>query len=313
MTTDEKSAIGNWQLKTHQPVMLMAVQRLLDVKPGETIVDGTVGLGGHAESIIGALGEDGLLLGLDRDALMAERARERLAASARCQVRVVVANYSQLADQLQAAGKSLADGILLDLGVASPQIDDPERGFSYRADGPLDMRMTGNQGQSAAEWINHVGEKELADVLYTLGDERFSRRIARAIVAARSHSPIRRTRELAEIIRHAVPRGPRRLHPARRSFQAIRIYINRELEHLDRFLADLPHMLQPGGRCVIISYHSHEDRRVKNAFRDGAGSGVYEALTRKPLRPSPEETRMNPRSRSARLRAVRRCREGIKA
>jgi len=291
--------------------MLAEVQRLLDIKPGETIVDGTIGPGGHAEAMGRALGTDGMLLGLDRDVLMAARARERLAASCECEVRVVAANFSQLADHLEAAGRSSADAVLLDLGVASPQIDDPARGFSYRSAGPLDMRMNGSQGLSAADWINQVTEKELADVLYELGDECFSRRIARAIVRARSTSPIRGTAELAETIRRAVPRRPRRLHPARRSFQAIRIFVNREMEHLERFLEYLPRLLNPGGRCAIISYHSLEDRRVKNAFRDGVKSGVYEALTKKPLRPALKETRTNPRSRSARLRAVRRTMKGI--
>jgi len=174
------------------------------------------------------------------------------------------------------------------------------------------MRMT-PEGIPAREWINHVPEKELADVLYQYGEERHSRRIARAIVQARTRSPIRGTSELAEIIRRASPSGPRRLHPARRSFQAIRIYLNRELEHLDRFLETLPALLKDGGRCVVISYHSLEDRRVKTAFREGVRQDLYEALTRKPLRPTDEETASNPRSRSARVRGVRRTAKGVAA
>ena len=298
---------------SHEPVMLTEVMRLLEPKPGETIMDGTVGTGGHAESICRALAGAGCLVGIDRDPAMVERAKERLTASAACEVSVAAGNFSELPDRLQSLARGLADGVLLDLGMASPQIDDPDRGFSYRTDGPLDMRMTPNQGPPAEEWINHVPEKDLADALWEYGDERHARRIARAIVNARARSPIRRTAELAEIIRRAVPRGPRRLHPARRSFQAIRIRINDELRHLDRFLEVLPSVLRAGGRCVIISYHSLEDRRVKHAFRNGVKAGLYVALTRRPLQSSPEERRVNPRSRSARLRAVcRKTPEGVR-
>jgi len=295
---------------THQPVMIAQVLEWLAPHPGEFMVDGTLGLGGHAEAICRAIGEEGRFLGIDRDAVIAERARERLVVAGACDMQVMVSDFAHLSDCLSGFGKGLADGILLDLGVSSPQIDDPERGFSYRADGPLDMRMGQGAYASAGEWINHVPEKELADILWKYGDERFSRRIARAVVRVRARSPITRTYELAEIIRRAVPPGPRRLHPARRSFQAIRIYINDEMGQLEQFLAALPSMLKPGGRCVVISYHSLEDRRVKNAFRDGRTAGYYELLTRKPLRPSYAETQDNPRSRSARLRAVRRTDEG---
>jgi 16S rRNA (cytosine1402-N4)-methyltransferase len=291
------------------------VLRLLDPKPGEIIADGTIGAGAHAEAIRAALSGEGLLLGLDRDPTMAEIARRRLAPAhaGGARVEILVANYSEMASCLESVANAMADGILLDLGVATPQLDDPRRGFSYRADGPLDMRMTPGEGVSAAEWIAHAPEAELADVLWKYGEERFARRIARAIARSRRAGPIRRTAELAEIIARAVPRGPRRLHPARRAFQAIRIATNRELDALERFLERLPGMLRPGGRCLIISYHSLEDRRVKNAFRAGVREGHYEALTRRPLRPSPAEVGANPRSRSARLRAVRRTMRGIPA
>jgi len=288
----------------HVPVMLSEVMQLLNPRPGETIVDATVGCGGHAEAIQRALGETGRLIGVDRDPAMAERARERLADTGHPATCVLNNSFSEL-NEILAGQACLADGILLDLGVASPQIDDGERGFSYRADGPLDMRMSPDGG-SALDWINSAPEKEIADVLYQYGDERHSRRIARAVVRSRRETRIRRTVELAEIIRRAAPRGARRLHPARRSFQAIRIYINREMDHLERFLNILPGLLNTDGRCVVISYHSLEDRRVKNAFRDGKRAGQYDVLTRKPLRPSDAEVRANPRSRSARVRAIRR-------
>lgn len=294
----------------HVPVMRAEVLHLLAPRPGDTVVDGTLGAGGHSAAILEALDGAGLLVGIDRDPAMIEVARRRLGASAGARVELVHANYSEIDTVLPSVGGGPADGILLDLGVASPQIDQSERGFSYRIDGPLDMRMGPDAEMTAEKWINAVDEGDLADVLYRYGEERLSRRIARAIVRERQRSPIRRTTELAEIIARAVPGGPRRLHPARRSFQAIRIYLNHELDHLDRFLETLPAVLRPGGRCVVISYHSLEDRRVKTAFRAGIQEGQYEAVTRKPLRPAAGEIDTNPRSRSARVRAVRRA-EGV--
>lgn len=291
----------------HVPVMLEESLRLLNPKPGETIVDGTLGAGGHSRAILEALGAAGRLIGVDRDPKMAQIAGQKLlGASAGAKVEILTGRFGDLPAVLAAVGVEAADGVLLDLGVASPQLDDPARGLSYRADGPLDMRLTPDAGLSAEEWINQVSQDELAQVLREYGEERFSGRIARAIVEARARKPIRRTGELAEIIARSVPRGPRRLHPARRSFQALRIRVNEEMRELERFLAAMPRLLKPGGRCAIISYHSLEDRRVKNAFRDGAREGIYELLTRKPMRPSFAEVSGNPRSRSARLRAVRR-------
>jgi 16S rRNA (cytosine1402-N4)-methyltransferase len=295
----------------HLPVMAEEALRLLDPKPGETIVDGTIGAGGHSKAILRALDGAGLLLGLDRDPNMAAIARRELGVSVGARVEILTGNFSDLKSALLSLGAEAADGVLLDLGFASPQVADPARGFSYRADGPLDMRMGSGGGLTAQEWINSVSQGELAGVLREYGEERFSGRIARAIVEARRLKPIRRTGELAEIIVRAVPGGPRRLHPARRSFQALRIRINEEMEHLDAFLSALPSVLRPGGRCAVISYHSLEDRRVKNAFRAGVAEGLYEPLTRKPIRPSPAEISANPRSRSARLRAVLKTAEGI--
>ena len=296
---------------THQPVMLAEVMQTLSPRPGNTVVDGTLGLGGHAAALRQALCGSGLLIGVDRDARMIERARERLDAEGGAPVRLVHSSFADLPAVLKPLTGGKVDAILLDLGFASPQVDDPERGFGYRVDGPLDMRMNPDEGgPTAAEWIRSAPEQEIADVIYRYGEERASRRIAKAIVLARQRSPIRTTGELAEIVARAAPRGPLRLHPARRSFQAIRIHINSELDQLDRFLAALPGLLNAGGRCAIISYHSLEDRRVKNAFRAGAADGTYQALTRKPLRPASDEVAVNPRSRSARLRAVVRTGEG---
>ena len=286
----------------HVPVMLKEVMNFLSPTVGETFVDGTLGTGGHARAIARALGSTGRLLALDRDPTMLELARGCLDKAI---ARFVAGNFSELDACLPEFAPAGADGILLDLGVASPQLNDPARGLSYRTDGPLDMRMTSDEGASAEQWVRTVSGPELERVLREYGEERFARRIARRIVSARTRSRIGRTSELAEIIRRAVPPGRRRLHPARRTFQAIRIVINRELDHLDRFLEILPGLLKTGGRCAIISYHSLEDRRVKNAFREGARKGYYEALTRKPLRPAPDEVAANPRSRSAKLRAVR--------
>ena len=297
----------------HVPVMLSEVMQLLDPTPGETIVDATIGCAGHARAIRHELGTTGLLVGLDRDPGMAQCARERLGGSESENVKIVCANFSEVDSVLRAEADSRADGILADLGFASPQVDEAERGFSYRTDGPLDMRMNEAGDLTAEEWVNTAPEKDLADVIYQYGEERFSRRIARAIVRARESARITRTVQLAEIIRRAVPKGPRRLHPARRTFQAIRIHINREMEHLERFLDLLPNLLNPGGRCVVISYHSLEDRRVKIAFLRGAQDGLYERLTRKPLRPTEAEVRANPRSRSAKVRAIRRTSGGEKS
>jgi len=292
---------------SHVPVMVEECLRLLRPRPGETVVDATLGDGGHAVRIAAALGPAGTLLGLDRDPTMIERAAPRLKGT---DVRLRCGNFAELGRHLQAEGIDRADAILLDLGVASPQLDDASRGLSYRVDGPLDMRLSRGSGPSAADWINRASEAEVARVFREFGEERHARRIARAVVRSRAGAPIRTTGELAEIIRRAVPPAPRRLHPARRAFQAMRIFINREIENLERFLAELPGLLRPGGRCVVLSYHSLEDRPVKRAFRAGAREGGYELLTPKPLRPASAEVRANPRSRSARLRAVRLLRGG---
>ena len=286
----------------HTSVLLAETLELLAVRPGGLWVDGTVGLGGHAAAILRASTPDGRLLGLDRDGETLERAGERLAEFAG-RARLEQADYRELPQRL---GDERADGILLDLGISSAQLDDPERGFSFQADGPLDMRMDRSRGESAEEVVNRTREAALADILYAFGEEPASRRIARAIVFERERERIRSTGRLAEIVRRAAPRSRRPgLHPATRTFQALRIRVNRELEGLEDALERAAACLAPGGRLVVIAFHSLEDRAVKQAFRSLAAKG-FRPLTRKPLRPGDEETRRNPRSRSARLRAIAR-------
>jgi len=291
----------------HVPVMVEECLRLLAPRPGEKFVDATLGDGGHAIRIAAMLAPGGLLLGLDRDRTMIERARSRLAG---LPVRLRCGNFADLPRHLREEGIGRVDGVMVDLGVASSQLDDPSRGLSYRGDGPLDMRLDRDGGVCAEDWVNNAPEHEIARVISAFGEERHAKRIARAIVRARAVSPVRTTGALAEIIRRASRPGPRRHHPARRTFQAIRIFINRELESLESLLDALPGILRPGGRCVILSYHSLEDRLVKTAFREGARAGIYEILTPKPLRPADDEVAANPRSRSARLRAARRLNGG---
>ena len=283
----------------HLPVLLSESLELLAVRGGGFYVDGTVGLGGHAAEVLRRSAPDGRLLGVDRDAEALGRAREALAPFA-SRVRLAQADYRDLPALL---GDERADGILLDLGVSSLQLDSPERGFSFRQDGPLDMRLDRSQGETADELVNRLREKELADVIFRYGEEPASRRIARAIVRAR---PIHRTATLAEVVRRAAPRGRRPgLHPATRTFQALRIRVNRELDELAGALASLAGCLAPGGRLAVIAFHSLEDREVKQVFRELARGG-YRLLTKKPVRPGEEEVRRNPRARSARLRAVAR-------
>jgi 16S rRNA (cytosine1402-N4)-methyltransferase len=278
---------------------------LLAVRPGAFFVDGTVGAGGHAAEILARSAPDGRLLGADRDEEALAAAAEALAPFG-ARARLVQADFRELPDLLDEA----PDGILLDLGVSSLQLDRAERGFSLRLDGPLDMRMDRRGGPTAADVLNRASEVELADIIHRYGEERAARRIARRIVEARRRTPLRRTLELAALVRGAAgrprwrERGPR-IDPATRTFQALRIYVNRELEDLGGTLARLAGRLAPGGRLAVIAFHSLEDREVKQAFRSLAVAG-YRLLTRKPVRPGEDEVRRNPRSRSARLRALER-------
>ncbi len=290
----------------HIPVLAEEVLTWLAVKPGGTYVDATFGRGGHSRMILERLGPGGRLLAFDRDPAAARAAAVLMDDEERFEF--VQAAFSQLAAELGARGLAGAvDGLLLDIGVSSPQLDDASRGFSFQREGPLDMRMDPASGPSAAEWVNSAREQEIADVIYQYGEERFSRRIARAIVARRKQQRFETTTDLAEVIARAVPRREGRIHPATRSFQAIRIFINRELEELRAVLAGAIDVLAPGGRLLVISFHSLEDRIVKNFMRDEArADNPRLRIAARLVRAQPEEARGNPRARSARLRVAER-------
>ena len=285
----------------HWPVLLAETMELLGVRPGGFWVDGTLGLGGHASEILKRSAPNGRLLAVDRDGEALAFARERLAADA-ARVRFVHDDWRHLGTHLP---PEHPDGILLDLGVSSLQFDAPERGFSFQREGPLDMRMDQSGGETAADLVHRLGEKALADLIYTWGEEPASRRIAATIVAARRHQRIRTTTELAEIVRRSTRPGRRGIHPATRTFQALRIAVNREIEGLGESLRDVALRLAAGGRLVVISFHSLEDREVKNTFK-GLPKEGFRILTKKPLVASDAEVRANPRSRSAKLRAIER-------
>lgn len=303
----------------HRPVLLDEALEALQVVPDGCYVDGTFGRGGHASAILARLGPEGRLIAIDRDEEAVEWARERFGADPRFSI--VRGSFDELANITRTHdvfGK--VDGLLLDLGVSSPQLDEPRRGFSFLRDGALDMRMDRRQPRTAAQWLARAGEREISDVLHRYGEERHARRIARAIVAARKEAPIETTGRLADIIAAANPAWEEGKHPATRSFQAIRIFINRELEALERCLEQVVDVLDVGGRVAVISFHSLEDRLVKRFFRDAArgdpypkGVPVTAGLLRPRLRvigkaitPSPAEVDGNPRARSARLRTAER-------
>jgi 16S rRNA (cytosine1402-N4)-methyltransferase len=292
-------------MATHEPVMLEETLTLLQPERGGLFVDCTVGLGGHSRALL----ERGAtrLLALDRDPEALRRAAATLAAWSD-RVELVHADYRDLERVLAERGIEGVDGALADLGVSSMQLDQEGRGFSFRRDEPLDMRMDQSGGPTAADLLAEVDASELADVIYRYGEERFSRRIARAIVEAGRHEPIATTGRLAQIVRGAVPRrGFQRIDPATRTFQALRIWVNRELEGLDAFLAAAARRLLRGARLAVITFHSLEDRIVKHAFRAlAAGEAALQVLTRKPIVPGDAEVTRNPRARSAKLRAIER-------
>ena len=324
-STDTPQGVGHGGGRevSHVPVLLKEAIDFLNVRRGGTYIDATVGLGGHSYEIAKRLGAPGHLIGLDKDPQALERARKRLTlgpSTARSDslresersdrddkedwptITLLYRSFTEIAKG-QKAGS--VDGVLADIGVSSLQLDDAARGFSFQAEGPLDMRMDPHSERTAEQVVNHLDERQLADVIYEFGEERRSRRIARAICRSR---PIRNTAHLAEVISAAarpMNQAERRIHPATRTFQALRIFVNRELDDLKALLAAAPQLLKPGGRIVVISFHSLEDRIVKDAFREGSNQDrYYRILTKKPVTASEEESDRNPRARSAKLRAA---------
>ena len=311
----------------HVPVLLKEAIDFLAVRRGGTYIDATVGLGGHSFEIAKRLGAPGHLIGFDKDPAALGIAERVLSPQSgvvspepavghwplvvrrddqldRPNVELRHGTFADLANDERVATNDRVDGILADLGMSSLQLGDPARGFSFQAEGPLDMRMNPQAELTADQVVNHFGERELADVIYEFGEERRSRRIARAIVRSR---PIRSTAHLADVVSVAarpMNQAERRIHPATRTFQALRIFVNRELDDLRALLQAAPQLLKPGGRLVIISFHSLEDRIVKDALRDGVKQGHYKLLTKKPVTANDEEIDRNPRSRSAKLRAA---------
>ena len=291
----------------HETVLLEEAIDWLGLQSGQVIVDGTLGLGGHARRILEKILPKGRLLGFDRDAQALAEAGRRLAVF-EANMSFIHDDYKNVDRHLEELGIAQVDGMLLDLGVSSMQLESPARGFSFRAEGPLDMRMDVRGSLTAEEIVNRTPEKELEKILRVYGEERLARRVARKIIETRKARRIRTTSELESIIFHAVPVSYRRgrIHPATRSFQALRIAVNGELESLKNFLLKSVHHLKNGGRLVIISFHSLEDREVKNKFREFQKENLGAVLTRKPVRASMAEMARNPRSRSAKLRVFER-------
>jgi 16S rRNA (cytosine1402-N4)-methyltransferase len=291
----------------HVPVLFQEAIDLLQVRAGGTYVDCTLGLAGHAEGIVRRLGPQGHLIGFDRDGEALELARAKLAGVAEelagnaPRITLVNEPFSSIAGHVKPAS---LDGLLADFGVSSLQFDEAHRGFSFQADGPLDMRMDTRQGPTAAQVVNEANEHQLADLIYEYGEERRSRRIARAIVRGR---PVTTTGQLARIVAHAAPTMKQeRIHPATRTFQALRIYVNRELDEIKALFEAAPGLLKSSARLVVISFHSLEDRIAKDSLREGAQKGILTIVTKKPVVAGDEEIERNSRSRSAKLRAAER-------
>ena len=298
----------------HVPVLVDQVVELLAVQPGDTVLDCTVGLAGHAGRLARSAGERGMLIGMDVDPAALSAAAERLEGLS-TPWRLFQANFTQIAETLDEVGIGQVDVVLADLGASSLQFDDPERGFSFQADGPLDMRMDDRLEDTAADLVNRLDQSALADILYFNAQERKSRRIARAIHRARRAERITTTARLAAIVCAALRTDPAsrksRIHPATRTFQALRIAVNQELAALKQLLDILPAYLAPGGRVGVISFHSLEDAVVKRDFLARRGEGIYDIVTKKPMTPDEKELRSNPRSRSAKFRVARRTRQPV--
>ena len=289
----------------HVPVLFDVVMDFLRVRPGGTYVDCTLGLAGHAEGIVRQLGSAGHFIGFDRDPEALELAKVRLAkiceelGSRAPQVTLIGEAFSTIAEHVR---QHSVDGLLADFGASSLHFDEARRGFSFQADGPLDMRMDTRSGRTAEQVVNEMGERELANLIYEYGEERRSRTVARAIVRGR---PVTSTAQLARIVASAVP-PMKHIHPATRTFQALRIFVNQELHEIRALLEAAPGLLKPSARLVVISFHSLEDRIAKDSLREGAQKGIWKVLTRKPVTAKEEEINRNPRSRSAKLRAAER-------
>ncbi len=288
----------------HEPVLLNETIRILDPKPGEFFIDGTLGGGGHSKAILERVGAAGMLLGTDWDNDAVSRfEKENKSRGKRVLVRN--ANYRQIPDILKKEKLPHADGLLLDLGFSSDQIESAEKGFSFQYEGPLDMRYA-KEGETAAEVVNGLKEEELADIFWKFGDERFSRQIAKRIVEERRKKRILTTTRFAEVVASAFPARFRngKVNPATKVFQALRIYVNREFENVESILGNLNECVKSGGRVAVISFHSSEDRIVKRRFNELVKAGRAKSLTKKPIAPTREEIKRNPRSRSAKLRAI---------
>lgn len=285
----------------HIPVLFDEVIEWLEPSQGKTFVDGTLGGGGHTAAIAERVGGKGLVVAVDLDPQAIDRAEIALAGKP---IKLVQANYAEIPEVLAQLEIAAVDGILLDLGLSSDQLADDQRGFSFQIGGPLDLRFNPDEGESASDLLAHIGEDHLADIIYRYGEERYSRRIAKQVVATRRKSPIQTAEQLAELVRSRVPlsRGAK-IDPATRTFQALRIAVNGELNALESALKSLPDCLKPGGHIAIISFHSLEDRLVKHAFRSDERLQV---LTRKPVVPTEAEAASNPRARSAKMRVAKR-------
>jgi len=294
----------------HIPVMLSEILELLPLGPGAVVVDGTLGLAGHASKMVLRISPKGKFLGTDWDLSMLEVAKTNLSEVTGVEMEFVNDNYRSIPEELEKLGWQ-ADAILLDLGLNSAQIEDAERGIAFKQDGVLDMRMDRNSGEPASAMLNRMSMDQIEDILFNLGDERWARAIAKKIVERRKESPLRTTKDLVDCVLAAIPTKARdkRIHPATRTFQAVRISVNKELEGLEEAIVEIGECLRKDGVMAVLSYHSGEDRAVKRAMKELSQEG-FEEIFRKPAQPTAEEISRNPRSRSAKLRAVRR-KEGL--
>jgi len=289
----------------HQPVLTEEAIFYLNCEPGKVYVDGTIGGGGHASAILERTAPNGFLLGIDWD-MEAIKQSERKLRSYQGRYRLLHENFAHLTHVLEASPWKKVDGILLDLGISFHHLNEPQRGFSFLKEGPLDMRMNRQSRLTAGEIVNRFLQRELTEIIHEYGEERWAARIAKHIVKARKKMFIETTLQLSKIVAEAIPKRywPRRIHPATRTFQALRIAVNREIENLENFLKHAIDLLKPKGRLVIISFHSLEDRLVKRYFRNWAKERLIKLLTKRPIVPTVQEIKKNPHARSAKLRAV---------